>query len=75
MRPFFRGLFDGDGGIHIGKNNRVRVHLTGYYNFLQEVQLYFFNIGILGNLTEVKGKKDVGALSFDSKRFNYKMFN
>lgn len=45
IRHFIRGYFDGDGCINTS-NNRKRISLLGTKEFLQDVQLYFSDMGV-----------------------------
>ncbi len=68
LSHFIRGFYDGDGCITIdSKSNRVRVILTGYGNFLKQIQDVYNSLGINSKfISNVKGNENVGELSIGS---------
>jgi hypothetical protein len=69
---FIRGIYDGDGCISTS-NNRIRVCLTGYTNFLQEIKEQFENINIKSFIYNYKNKKNVSNLIVSKKSECYKI--
>lgn len=72
LSHFLRGVYDGDGCINLCESGRVRVILTGYSEFLKEIQDYLSTRGISGILRIVKG--DNVASFVVSKNYDTKAF-
>jgi len=56
MFHFLRGMYDGDGCIHIGNvddsgKKRVRVILTCFHKFIADVEAYLIQYGIYGSVS------------------------
>lgn len=63
MSHFFRGLYDGDGCINFN-GNKLRIILTGYSRFLEEIKCYLqTTLNITPIIAQTKKLKNVSDLS------------
>ena len=73
MHHFLRGLYDGDGCINICESGRVRVILTGYYNFLLEIKEYLSTKHGISGLLRADENNRVADLvvskNYDAQKF------
>lgn len=74
MNHFIRGFYDGDGCISI--DGRVRIILTGYYDFINEVKNYLKNNNINGSIRFYKNKENIcdftiGTINDGNKMLDY----